>query len=129
MEARNLMGAAVIAMLALVAGSFLVYGDSGGQGDDVQATDTGSKTLGEATVSMKGNVTTGYDWVVSSMPEGLTLVKDWYETDTTSGLVGAGGVHHFTFSGEAGTYDVVLDYQRSWIGSEGNTQTVQVTIQ
>jgi predicted secreted protein len=79
---------------------------------------------------MKGNATTGYDWVVVSMPEGLKLVKDWYQSDSADEhIVGAGGTHYFTFSGEKGTYDVVLDYQRSWVGSEGNTVTVQVTIQ
>ena len=135
MESRNLMGAVVIAVVALVAGSFIVYGNSDGPGDDVQATEMENKDVkasasGEVTVPMKGNLTTGYDWVVVSLPDGLTLVKDWYEADNTGGLVGAGGVHYFTFSGEkAGTYEVVFDYQRSWLGSEGNTETVQITIQ
>ena len=82
------MGAVVIAVVALVAGSFIVYGNSDGPGDDVQATEMENKDVkagasGEVTVPMKGNLTTGYDWVVVSLPDELTLVKDWYEADNT----------------------------------------------
>ena len=83
----------------------------------------------EFTVALRGNVTTGYDWTVSS-DGGLRLVKDWYQADDAGNppRVGVGGMHYFTFvADDAGTYEVTLDYLRSWEGSEGNVVTIAVS--
>ncbi len=41
-----------------------------------------------------GNPTAGYYWTASS-ESGLTVLKNEYITDTTSGLVGAGGTYEW----------------------------------
>jgi predicted secreted protein len=137
METRYLLGAAAMAVLAIVAGSFIVYGDSDGQGDDMNVTyfdgpgDVQTAVGEEFVIAMKGNATTGYDWKVASMPEGLELVEDWYQSDSNdNNLCGVGGNHFFKISAEkAGTYDVILDYQRSWEDSPIRTETIKVEVQ
>jgi len=60
-----------------------------------------------------GNPTTGYYWTAS--PEsGLTVLKDDYITDNTTGLVGAGGTYVWYVTAEkAGTYQFGATNQRS----------------
>jgi len=60
-----------------------------------------------------GNPTTGYYWTAS--PEsGLTVQKEDYITDTTTGLVGAGGTYVWYVTGKkAGTYQFGATCQRS----------------
>lgn len=60
-----------------------------------------------------GNPTTGYYWTAS--PEaGLTVLKDDYLTDTTAGLVGAGGTYvWYVTAQKAGTYQFGATNQRS----------------
>jgi len=86
--------------------------------------------VGEDVVfSLKANKTTGYSWALISS-DGIDMTKEWYEVDAgREGLCGAGGTQFFKFHcDKAGTYKIVLDYQRSWEGSEGNIVNITLTV-
>lgn len=74
-----------------------------------------SKKGKEIELSLNGNVTTGYEWTYSVSEEGiLTETQNEYLTEETE-LVGAGGVHVFSFKGEKeGKVTVTFVYSRSW---------------
>ncbi|WP_319379038.1 protease inhibitor I42 family protein [uncultured Methanocorpusculum sp.] len=64
-------------------------------------------------ICTEGNPTTGYYWTAVTQ-DGLTIVKDDYITDITTGLVGAGGTYVWYVTAEkAGTYEFKATYQRS----------------
>ncbi len=93
---------------------------------------SGSRTMRvkageEFRISLKGNATTGFDWVVEA-PEGVRLLSDRYVPDEDKAhMCGAGGVHEFVLVCEReGSFELVFDYQRSWEGSEGNTLKMTV---
>lgn len=65
-------------------------------------------------VVLDSNPTTGYGWVVSEQPDGVTVRSDDYSPPDTS-LVGAGGVEVFVFDAvAAGSGTLRLDYVRSF---------------
>ena len=134
METKHLFGIVVIAVVLVLLGTLFIHTDGSQAGDDLDSSLIGSdgKEVGvgeHITVALRGNATTGYDWKVVST-DGPRLVRDWYVVDDKSGnMVGVGGIHYFTFScDKAGEYDIVFDYQRSWQGSEGNTETYHITV-
>lgn len=134
MDMKTAAGISVLAVILVLFGTFyLNAADS--QGDDMDFTmleESGDKTVKvgeEFTVGLRGNVTTGYDWVLVS-DGGIALVDDLYRVDDPGNppRVGVGGIHYFTLKAEkAGTYEVDFDYQRVWMGSEGNTVTLKIT--
>jgi len=69
-------------------------------------------------VSLKENPTTGYEWTYELSADGiLTPERDIYSPDSTGdeALVGAGGVHLWTFKGTAaGDVTLTFSYARSW---------------
>jgi inhibitor of cysteine peptidase len=72
-------------------------------------------------VSLNENPTTGYSWNWTLTP-GLELVNDSFVANTTSGLVGAGGIHTWVLklnnSSDAQTFTAV--YKRPWEPLTGN---------
>ena len=135
METRTMVAIAAVAAVAVIAAAFVVLGDSDGKVDNMPVIDTDNtdvvnvKVGEEFTISREGNATTGYQWALVSS-DGLKPIKDWYEAKNDGHLMGAGGHHYFTFVAEKeGTYEVVLDYLRSWQGSEGNTVTIKIVAQ
>jgi inhibitor of cysteine peptidase len=76
---------------------------------------------GELVVSLPGNPTTGYDWVITSPASSqLTTVSDSYESSASAGVVGAGGTRTFVFKATgSGVGTLGLSYMRPWeVGSE-----------
>lgn len=135
MDTRTLVVMTAVTVIAALAAAFVVLGDSDGKVDNMPVIDTDNtdvvnvKVGEEFTISREGNATTGYQWVLFSS-DGLKYVKDWYAAKEDGYLMGAGGHHYFTFVAEKeGTYEVVLDYLRSWEGSEGNTVTIKIVAQ
>ena len=83
----------------------------------------------DVVISLAANNTTGYSWKVVSS-DGLEMTKEWYEVEKgREGLCGAGGTQYYQFHCEkAGTYKVVLDYQRPWEDAPIKTTTVDVIV-
>ena len=88
-----------------------------------------AKAGDDVVFSLKANMTTGYSWALISS-DGIEMTKGWYEVDAgKEGLCGAGGTQFYQFHCEkAGTYTIILDYQRSWVGSEGNVVNILLTV-
>lgn len=129
-----LLAVAALAVVSAVAVSAVFFdGSDDSEAGPVIVADTeviDTKVGEEFTVSLNGNVTTGFDWVVKDSC-GLELKKDWYAQNDAGDppRCGVGGVHHFVFVAEKpGTYELKFDYQRSWEGSEGNLTIVKVTV-
>ena len=124
-----------IAVVAVMAVTYVVN-DSDSEMADVNILESKGTYEEHAKVGEKyalglsGNVTTGYDWKLVSS-DGLKLINDWYKpNDNPQNMCGVGGVHYFEFDcAEAGIYDIVLDYQRSWEGSEGNIVTMHLIVE
>lgn len=57
----------------------------------------------EATLSLEANPTTGYRWMLDSLPSELILVSSDYQPskDCKNGMVGCGGEQTFYFIGKA----------------------------
>ena len=88
-----------------------------------------AKVGDDVVFSLKANMTTGYSWKLVSSDD-IEMTKEWYEVDAgREGLCGAGGTQFYQFHcDKAGTYKIVLDYQRSWEGSEGNIVNIFLTV-
>ena len=73
-----------------------------------------------AYMELEGNPTTGFDWYVETVPEGLELVSRKYSPSDKSGkLAGAGGISTICFKARAGgVFTVDLVYKRNWEGGE-----------
>ncbi|MBE6528831.1 MAG: hypothetical protein E7Z64_06730 [Thermoplasmata archaeon] len=81
-------------------------------------------------ISLKGNITTGYDWVLADS-DGLTLVSDEYIPDYTGEipLCGSGGSHVFRFSCDSpGSYTLRFDYLRPWEDAPIDSEIVSVLV-
>ncbi|MBA2864175.1 beta-propeller domain-containing protein [Methanococcus maripaludis] len=78
-------------------------------------------------IKLDENPTTGYTWNYSiSDDDKIELLSDEYiEDETDDGIVGAGGVHEWTFNAtESGEVELTFDYYRSWEGVEGSINTI-----
>jgi len=145
MNNRYVLGAAALAVVLALAGTFYLNG-SPSQNDSEEVNDMAvedSKTVEiddsgvikanvgeEFVISLKGNVTTGYQWSVASC-EGLNQVSDWYVCDDAGDppRCGVGGTHYFKFSADnAGTYKITLDYARGWESGPVETETFTVIV-
>ncbi|MDP2891800.1 MAG: protease inhibitor I42 family protein [Bacillota bacterium] len=84
---------------------------------------------GEATIVLKSNPTTGFDWYYTVDNEGIVLlVKDEYKTDNPN-LIGSGGMHTWIFQGvQEGTVKLTFKYYRSWEGESSAIDTREYTI-
>ncbi|MBR4686547.1 MAG: protease inhibitor I42 family protein [Candidatus Methanomethylophilaceae archaeon] len=134
MDTKAILGISALAVVLILFGTYYLN-PTDSQGDDMDfimlegSGDISVKVGEEFTVGLRGNVTTGYDWVLVS-DGGIALVDDLYRVDDPGNppRVGVGGIHYFTLKAEkAGTYEVDFDYQRVWMGSEGNTVTLKIT--
>ena len=134
MDTKVILGISALAVVLILFGTYYLN-PTDSQGDDMDfimlegSGDISVKVGEEFTVGLRGNATTGYDWILAS-EGGIILTEDHYITDDPGNppRMGVGGVHYFTLNAEkAGTYEVVFDYQREWIGSEGNAVTLKVT--
>ncbi len=86
-------------------------------------------------ISLASNPTTGYSWVVTSVPDPAVLAADSpidgvYVADAVaSGVVGAGGIQTWGFHAvTAGTTTFTAEYARPWESGVPPVQTFTVTI-
>lgn len=80
------------------------------------------------TIRLEENPTTGYSWNMSFTP-GLELMKDKFFSSADTELVGAGGVHEWTFkANSAGQYNVSGIYKRPWENITGDEDTFNLTL-
>lgn len=89
-----------------------------------------SKKSSNAYIELEGNPTTGYDWYVVDVPEGLQLVSQKYESSDKSGQrMGAGGISTICFKAKTeGVFTVNLVYKRNWEGVEtGRVLQLQIS--
>lgn len=71
----------------------------------------------EPVVTLAGNPTTGYTWMVTVEDEDIIAVVDegFAANETEENMTGAGGYQRFTFEGKAEGYTTVtFAYGRSW---------------
>lgn len=83
-----------------------------------------------ASITLKGNPTTGYEWTYSFSNEGVLKEKsNNYITDNEN-LTGSGGKYDFVFEGEKeGTTKIIFEYKRSWETEEPlYTLTYEITV-
>ncbi len=79
-----------------------------------------SKRSNQVYVELECNPTTGFDWVVGDLAQGLELDSQKYVSSDKSGTrMGAGGTTTICLKAKAeGTYTVDLVYKRNWEGGE-----------
>ena len=79
-------------------------------------------------VKLNENPTTGYQWTLETT-SGLEIMSDNYSS-STSGLVGAGGIHEWDIKATAsGTQQVSALYSRSWENLTGSEQRFALTVE
>uniref|UniRef100_A9A684 Proteinase inhibitor I42 chagasin domain-containing protein n=1 Tax=Methanococcus maripaludis (strain C6 / ATCC BAA-1332) TaxID=444158 RepID=A9A684_METM6 len=103
-------------------------------GIEVETTEE-KMVIGEnITIKLDENPTTGYAWNYSISDDSkIEVLSDEYiQDDVDDGIVGAGGVHEWTFNAtESGEVEITFDYYRSWEGIENSVNTVvyKITIE
>ena len=81
-----------------------------------------------ANLSLDSNPTTGYSWMIKSLPNSLILVDSSYTAHET-GLIGSGGVHTYTFLGQRpGNTTLELIYGQPWNELSWNQKRVPVVV-
>jgi inhibitor of cysteine peptidase len=86
------------------------------------------ETVGELTITLPANPSTGYNWVVAAINPPLVTQIGEPEFSAGSDLIGAGGTMMFRFEGTAtGQGSLQLDYLRPWEDADP-LDTYQVTI-
>ena len=134
---KMVLVAGIFAIVAVLAAGF-IFNDSGSTTEadildaDILEYGTYDKTVKageEFTISMKANPTTGYQWKADAGD--AIIVDEKYVVDQgREGLCGAGGIQYYTLKCDSpGVYKVVLDYQRSWEGSEGNVIVLNLNVE
>ena len=120
---------AVVFLLA----AFLLFAGCTGTCTQMLYDDDNGKTVDvskgcEIRVELSENPTTGYTWELTA--PGLTYVSDEYVADAnTEGLVGAGGVHIFTYTADnTGTHTIDGIYKRSWEETSTDDTTWSATV-
>lgn len=95
----------------------------------------------EFTVTMKGNPTTGYIWVLMNSDEVEGFLQatnlddnqsgEFEAPDPSTGLVGAGGVYKFTFNAlksDEEAKDLKFAYVRPWEAQKNDEPTLVVKV-
>lgn len=82
-------------------------------------------------LAVESNPTTGYQWMISKLPEALIFVSSDYQQnkDCPKGAVGCSGKQTFTFlAQQAGTVHLQLIYGRTFDKTSWQEKTVPVVI-
>lgn len=95
----------------------------------------------EFTITMAGNPTTGYIWVLRNPDEvegflqatnlDENLSGEYEAPDPSSGLVGAGGIYKFTFNAlksDEEAKDLKFDYVRPWEPAKNDEPSLVVKV-
>lgn len=65
------------------------------------------------THKLRGNPTTGYDWLYEVMPEGIVGIEQTYANNGEQ--IGSGGVYIFKITGlSKGTAKIIFTYRQPW---------------
>ncbi len=83
-------------------------------------------------ISLRSNPSTGYTWMLRTLPAQLMLVSARYSqsADCKAGVTGCGGDQVFSFKGVGtGTGKIELVYGRSWEADTAKTEVMTVTVE
>ena len=82
----------------------------------------------EAVLTLDANPTTGYTWMVKSLPDIVILEAASYDEDTiTPGMVGAGTTYTYRFIGQHGGRGTLeLIYGRPWDSGSWQTRRIEI---
>ena len=99
----------------------------GGRSDDMISY---NKTNTLVTISLDENPSTGYGWQYAVSNDGiLILTDDSYHSDAPAGIVGAGGIRSFSFSGlKEGSTLITFTYLRPWEGTPIRTVVIEFRV-
>lgn len=89
-----------------------------------------NKTKTIVTVSLDENPSTGYGWQYTVSKDGIIiLTDDSYHSDAPGGIVGAGGIRAFSFSGlKDGLTLITFTYLRPWEGTPIRTFVIECQV-
>jgi inhibitor of cysteine peptidase len=126
----------IAAIVAVVVGIALVLGVAGCSASAVaveKGDDGGDVTLGIGQVldvHLPSNPSTGYAWQIVECPDFLTPAEvSIFESDAGEGVVGAGGVETWRFTGAStGTGTLVLEYRQAWEPDVPAEDTYEITV-
>ncbi|THD53484.1 proteinase IV [Enterobacteriaceae bacterium ML5] len=82
-------------------------------------------------ISLRSNPSTGYTWMLRTLPAQLMLVSARYSQSANckAGVTGCGGDQVFSFKGvSTGTGKIELVYGRSWEADTAKTEVMTVTV-
>lgn len=83
-------------------------------------------------ISLRSNPSTGYTWMLRTLPPQLMLVSGRYSqsADCKAGVTGCGSTQIFSFKGVSiGTGKIELVYGRSWEVDTVKTEVMTVTVE
>jgi inhibitor of cysteine peptidase len=83
-------------------------------------------------MTLRSNPSTGYTWMLRTLPDTLMLVSTSYlqSSDCKAGVTGCGGEQIFSFKGVGiGTGKIELVYGRSWEVDTAKTEVMAVTVE
>lgn len=83
------------------------------------------------TVSLQSNPTTGYTWILRTLPSRISLVSsDYRQSDSCKpGMLGCGGEQVYTFRAERNGHGTIeLQYGRPWEQSVEKTWSERIEI-
>ncbi|MBM4154140.1 MAG: protease inhibitor I42 family protein [Lentisphaerae bacterium] len=108
------------------------HGDDGADVVVTQADNHGTVSVakgGEVVVILRGNPSTGYEWVVAGSDETrMTLSGSGFVPDNN--MPGSGGEYRFEFKAiETGTVPLRLVYKRSWETAVAESFDVTIVIE
>lgn len=121
---------AVVAFVLLV--SIMAAGCGGGNvktyndaGDTIEA-----KVNAEFIIALASNPSTGYSWFADYDEAQFKLVSDEYQQENTEEMiVGAGGTQYLRFKAlKAGSFEITIEYQRSWEGEPIDQKVFSVSV-
>jgi len=108
---------------------------AGASGDQLVITEADAGTRVEVQqgqifqVSLAGNQTTGYNWMVTSIDPAIIQVEGDPVYEPDSNLIGSPGKISYTFKAlTPGEVNLHLDYQRPWAETVPAEKTFDVTI-
>jgi len=105
-----------------VGGQLKLTEEDSGKTIEVKAGDT-------FVVSLKGNITTGYDWSIANLDERFLQQQGEADYESDSDLIGAGGTATYTFKAlSAGQTTLKLIYSRPFEPDNPPEKTFEINV-
>lgn len=123
---KSLILVVLVLSFLIFGGYYVIKGNSSSKSNDF---DFAIKKGEQFTIKLDENITTGYSWHYKIENEDLiSLVENKY-LESSSGLIGASGVHKYVFTGkEKGETKIIFKYYRSWEGEDSSVETKEFKI-